>query len=239
MRVAVISDIHSNLAALRTALSYIHTQSVDKVICLGDAVGYGPHPNQCIQLLQKNAHVCIMGNHDHAVLGLTDPRYFNLYARQAVEWTQRVLTEESRFYLKKLPLFHKENGFLFVHSTPVHPEQWEYIFSERQARRYIELMEEQVCFIGHSHIPGVFPAQEPSFYEEETKLDFRKQKYIVNVGSVGQPRDRDPRLCFVLFDTDTGYLKFVRLEYPVEETYQQILENGLPHFLARRILEGY
>ncbi len=239
MKIAVISDIHSNLVALRTALSHIKLQQVDRIICLGDAVGYGPRPNECVELLRRNSYICLMGNHDHAVLGLTDTRYFNSYAREAVEWTRSVLTPENLDYLRNLPFFFSENDFLFVHSTPLHPEDWEYIFSENQARDYIKQMKQRICFVGHSHVPMVFPEHERSYYREESILEFREQKYIVNVGSVGQPRDHDPRLCYVLFDTESGWLKFVRLKYDYEETAREILEKGLPPFLAMRLAEGY
>lgn len=239
MKIAIISDIHSNLAALNTAIEYIREESVDKIVCLGDVVGYGPRPNECIKIIRENCQICLMGNHDHAVLGLTDTYHFNQYARDAVLWTTRSLTRVNRAYLENLPFTHHENELLFVHSTPVHPEEWHYILSEYEAKQYLNSMKQRVCFVGHSHIPAIFSSQSGLRYQEEMTLDFGTHKYIVNVGSVGQPRDGDPRLCFVIFDTDSGLLRIIRLEYPVQITYDEILENKLPPFLAMRLLAGH
>jgi diadenosine tetraphosphatase ApaH/serine/threonine PP2A family protein phosphatase len=180
-----------------------------------------------------------MGNHDHAVLGLTDTYHFNQYARDAVAWTRRTLTIHNKAYLENLPFSHHENEILYVHSTPEQPEEWHYILSEYEAKNYMKEMKHQICFIGHSHIPVIYSYENGTFYQEELQLDLSSDKYIVNVGSVGQPRDGDHRLCFVLFDTDTGIIKYVRLDYPVKETYDEILENNLPPFLAMRLFAGH
>jgi putative phosphoesterase len=239
VKIAVISDIHSNLAALTEALNFIRKEQVDKIVCLGDVVGYGPRPNECVELVRENCQICLMGNHDHAVLGLTDTYHFNQYAREAVNWTRRTLTIYNKAYLENLPFSHHENELLYVHSTPFHPEEWHYILSEYEAKQYLNKITQRICFVGHSHIPVIFSDQKGSFYEEETELDYKNSKYIINVGSIGQPRDGDPRLCFVLLDTESGLLKYVRLEYPVQETYDEILENKLPPFLAMRLLAGH
>lgn len=239
MRLAVISDIHSNLAALKQALAYLEKEKCDKIVCLGDVVGYGPRPNECIDLVRKNCQVCLMGNHDHAVLGLTDTYHFNQYARDAVTWTQRTLTLQNKAYLESLPFSHHENELLFVHSTPSQPEEWHYILSEYEAVRYMKEMKHRVCFVGHSHIPVVFSLENGALYQEKQQLDYKSDQYIVNVGSVGQPRDGDHRLCFAIFDTETGLLEYIRLDYPVKETYDEILENNLPPFLAMRLFAGH
>jgi diadenosine tetraphosphatase ApaH/serine/threonine PP2A family protein phosphatase len=237
--IAVISDIHSNLTALQTALNYIQEIKPDKIVCLGDIVGYGPRPNECVELIHQNCQISLMGNHDHAVLGLTDTYHFNQYAREAINWTRKTLTIQNKAYLENLTFSHHENEILYVHSTPVHPEEWHYILSEYEARQYLEKMKQNICFVGHSHIPILFGTDKKPIYEEEIDLDLEKQKYIVNVGSVGQPRDGDPRLCFVLLDTASGILKFIRLDYPIQETYDEILENQLPPFLAMRLFAGH
>ncbi len=239
MKIAVISDIHSNLTALKEAFGYIKEDNVDKIVCLGDIVGYGPRPNECVDIIRKNCPVSLMGNHDHAVIGLTDTYYFNQYAREAVNWTRRALTIQNKTYLENLPFSHHENEILYVHSTPVHPEEWHYILSDFEANQYLEKINQKICFVGHSHIPVVFASEDGSFYKEKIDLDFKNQKYIVNVGSVGQPRDGDPNLCFVILDTDAETLEYIRLEYNVQETYDEILENKLPPFLAMRLLAGH
>ncbi len=236
---AVISDIHSNLAALQKVLDYLQDRPIDAIICLGDVVGYGPRPNECVELVRKHCRICLMGNHDHAVIGKTDTYYFNQYAREAVSWTQRKLSLYNKGYLEKLPFEYRENDLLFVHSTPIHPEEWHYILSEYEAKYYLKKLEEKICFVGHSHIPGIFSLHNGSFYREEVDLDLEKDKYIINVGSVGQPRDNDPRACFVIYDTSRQFLEYIRLEYPVEQTYEEIIANKLPPFLAVRLLRGY
>lgn len=239
MKIAVISDIHSNFEALNTVISHLKQTGVDKIVCLGDVVGYGPRPNECVELVRQNCQTCLMGNHDHAVLGLTDTYHFNQYARDAVLWTQRTMTTNNKAYLENNPFSHHENEILYVHSTPVHPEEWHYILSEYEAKQYLARIKQKICFVGHSHIPVIFSSEEGSFFKENINLDLKNNKYIVNVGSVGQPRDGDPRACFVVLDTDSGTLDFVRLEYNVQKTYDEILENKLPPFLAMRLLAGH
>lgn len=239
MKIAVISDIHSNLAALKRALEYIQSEKPDKIVCLGDIVGYGPRPNECIELIRENCQISLMGNHDHAVLGLTDTYHFNQYAREAINWTRRTLIVQNKSYLENLPFSHHENEILYVHSTPEYPEEWHYILSGYEAKQYLERIRQKVCFVGHSHIPVVYGGESSNIYQEEILLDFQKHKYVINVGSVGQPRDGDPRLCFIIYDTQSGQLRYIRLEYPIQETYDEILENQLPPFLAMRLFAGH
>jgi len=239
VKIAIISDIHANLAALEEALKTIRELKPDKIVCLGDIVGYGPRPNECVDLVRQNCQVCLMGNHDHAVLGLTDTYHFNQYAREAINWTRRTLTIQNKAYLENLTFSHHENEILYVHSTPVHPEEWHYILSEYEARQYLDRIKQRVCFVGHSHIPVVFSGETGIISGDEIKLDTAAMKYIINVGSIGQPRDGDPRLCFVFYDTKSTLLRFIRKEYPVQVTYNEILENNLPPFLAMRLLAGH
>jgi putative phosphoesterase len=239
VKIAIISDIHANLAALEEALKAIRELQPDKIVCLGDIVGYGPRPNECVDLIRQNCQVCLMGNHDHAVLGLTDTYHFNQYAREAINWTRRTLTIQNKAFLESLPFSHHENEILYVHSTPSHPEEWHYILSEYEAKQYMEKIKQRVCFVGHSHIPVVFSNEQGILTSDEIKLNTTSGKYIINVGSVGQPRDGDPRLCFVFYDTDSSHIRFIRKEYPVQVTYNEILENSLPPFLAMRLLAGH
>lgn len=239
MKIAVISDIHSNLAALKSTIDYLEKEDCDKVVCLGDIVGYGPRPNECVEIIREKCQICLMGNHDHAVLGLTDTYHFNQYAKDAVLWTRRTLTRNNMAYLENLPFTHHENTILYVHSTPEHPEEWHYVLSEHEAKKYLRKMKQKICFIGHSHIPVVYTMNGGPLFEENIKLNFDTEKYLVNVGSVGQPRDGDHRACFVILDTDKSNLKFIRLNYPVKETYDEILENKLPPFLAMRLIAGH
>ena len=239
MKVVILSDIHSNLAALLKAFQYIENLKPDKIVCLGDIVGYGPRPNECVELIQQKCQISLMGNHDHAVLGLTDTYHFNQYAREAINWTRRALTIQNKAYLENLTFSHHENEILYVHSTPLHPEEWHYILSEYEARQYFPQIKQRLCFVGHSHIPLVFSSEDPPLFDEELDLSDKNKHYIINVGSIGQPRDGDPRLCFVIYDTDSGILNYIRLQYPIQETYDEILENKLPAFLAMRLFAGH
>jgi putative phosphoesterase len=234
MRIAIISDIHSNLEALTKALEIIDTKNIDEIVCLGDIVGYGANPNECVEIVKKRAKYVVMGNHDFAVaVDPTELVYFNSYARESDLWTRSVLTEENLEFLRSLPFTISIKNLLFVHSSPAQPREWEYIFTEAQAKVQFKYFTEKICFIGHSHLPGIFP--ETGLYNG--KID-KNNRYIINVGSIGQPRDGDWRLSFGIFDTDTWTYENIRSEYEVDKASLKILQNGLPDFLARRIIIG-
>lgn len=238
MKYAIISDIHGNVEALKNVLTHLESEEISQIICLGDVVGYGPKPNECVELIKERTDVCLMGNHDHAVLGLTDVNHFNQYARDAVLWTRRTMTQYNKTFLENMPFTSTAKEALFVHATPLEPQEWHYIFSADEARRNLDSIKQRVAFIGHSHIPVVFSYKDGIIDKEELTLDLKNDRYIINVGSIGQPRDGDPRSCFVLFDDDIGELSYRRLEYPVETTYQQIVDSQLPSFLAMRLFAG-
>lgn len=243
MKYFIFSDIHGNLEALTTVLQKIPELLPDKVICLGDIVGYGPNPNECIQRIHQTADEIIMGNHDHAVLGLTDITYFNEYAKIAVLWTRQELTEENFSILNKCPFWKSTGDILFVHSTPLHPERWDYIFTPLEGQYYLQHLKEQVCFIGHSH--------QPLFFEQDAKgevtFDRKPQfslilkagnKYIVNIGSVGQPRDGNPKTSFAFYDTEEHRIDVIRLPYDFSKTQEKMSDVNLPSFLIERLAYG-
>ena len=225
MKIAVISDIHSNLVALEAVMDSIRSEGVDQVVCLGDVVGYGARPNECVEVIRSNEIPCILGNHDEAAIGLGDINYFNQWAREAILWTSVNLNEKSREFLMGLKLTYEIEDILFVHASPYEPKAWHYIFSEYEARLSFSSFKQRVCFIGHTHIPAVF--SEP---------DGRRR--IINVGSVGQPRDHDPKACWELYEIDPENSKLVRVEYDVEQSSSQIISGGLPGFLADRLKSG-
>jgi putative phosphoesterase len=235
MQFAIISDIHGNLEALSKALEVIDGIRVDEIICLGDIVGYGPDPDDCVNLIRTRAKVALMGNHDYAVLDTDSTENFNPVAKQAVFWTQANLNAENLEFLKNLPYRHKREDILFVHSTPNNPEEWNYIFHEDDAQEQFPFLDEKVCFVGHTHIPEIF-------YQDTTtpvSADLnRNHKYIINVGSIGQPRDGNHQLSFGVFDTERWQYTPVRADYDVELTARKIRERGLPVFLADRLLRG-
>ncbi|MCK5120004.1 MAG: metallophosphoesterase family protein [Candidatus Latescibacteria bacterium] len=240
MRYGIISDIHGNLEALHAVLDHLSRERIERYVCLGDLVGYGANPNECVALVRELTDWVIAGNHDWVAVGLADNRAFNPHAKNAALWTARCLTEEHRSYLCSLPLKRSDGDFLFVHSTPEAPERWRYILSSHEAGKHFDVLNAQICFIGHSHRPVVF-----ALNDEEHVLvlgtDFRIKpnwKYIVNVGSVGQPRDGDPRAAYAVFDAEETTVEIKRVSYDIEKAQQKIRGAGLPDIEAERLAYG-
>ncbi len=241
MRYAIISDIHSNLEALKTVLLEIEKEQVDKIFCLGDIVGYGPYPNECIELVKKNCEIILAGNHDYACIDRDELMYFNRFAKEAIEWTLSVLTKENIKFISELPFQSVRNNFCMVHSNPYRPESWEYILDLDEAIFNFSKFNEQICFIGHSHRPIVFLESDEQKYStlEDSKVFINSNfRYIINVGSVGQPRDNNPAAAFSLFDTSEQSSELIRVGYDVEKTCTKMKKLGLPQFLADRLLTG-
>lgn len=239
MRYGIISDIHSNLEALEAVLEDAQRQNIDSFICLGDIVGYGANPNECIQRVQQLTEQVVVGNHDHAAVGLTDISYFNVHAKRAVEWTAKVLSPENSYYLSKLPFTIQAGNLFFVHATPADPPAWNYLITPRMALVEFDVFEGLCCFIGHSHQPIIFRQKSGSHPRMvETMVCAQDEKYIVNVGSVGQPRDGDPRCCYAIFDNHDCHLQLRRVTYDVQAAQRKILQAGLPPVLAIRLAHG-
>ncbi len=243
MKYAIISDIHGNIEALNTVILALKKEKPDKVICLGDIVGYGASPSECIQKTKEIADVVIAGNHDFAVCGKTPIKFFNPIAKEAVLWTRENITGAEMDYLKSLELTYSENNILYVHSVPSEPQSWEYIQTLGDAIEEFSFFKEKVCFVGHSHQPAVFFEDEMKrhgIYIKE-RLELKKDyRYIINVGSVGQPRDGDPRSAFGILEIDNGNFIFElkRVSYNVGKAQEKILKSGLPEFLAMRLAMG-
>jgi len=235
----LISDIHSNLEALDSVVETIG-KSVDRWICLGDTVGYGANPNECVEIVRELTGHAIAGNHDRAAVGLTDSDYFNPIAKAAIVWTGRILKKENRRYLKSLELTMKIEDSYFVHSSPSNPSSWQYIFSLDDAVHEFSHFTERICFVGHSHLAfAIKEHQEHYQVVEDREFHLSKSdRYLVNVGSVGQPRDLDPRACSVIWDDENSILRFIRVEYDVERAQKKIVDAGLPQFLADRLKYG-
>jgi len=245
---ALISDIHSNLEALQAVLGDIREQGITEVFCLGDLVGYGPNPAEIIDLVMK-CKVCLLGNHDQGAL--FDPEGFNTGAERAIFWTRNQLENgvgspadrAHRWdFLGELPRNHQDGKCLFVHGSARNPLN-EYVFPEdiynrRKLEKIFALVPQHV-FQGHTHVPGVFSENFNFFSPEELNDEFRltSEKCMVNVGSVGQPRDGDPRACYVVLDDDV--VRFRRVEYPVEKTIEKIYAvPELDNFLGDRLRDG-
>lgn len=240
MRYAVLSDVHSNLEATGAVLEDISLRGISEMIFIGDAVGYGPEPNECIALLNDRCRVFLAGNHDWASVGLTDTRYFTENARHAVEWTSTVLSEKNRDLLKTLPIVHDETetDMFFVHSTPRDPEEWHYILTLRDAELNLEYCTRRFCFIGHSHQPFIIervPSGELITYREKTGIR-EGSRYMINAGSVGQPRDGDPRACYAVIDDRS--VEIVRVPYPIASVQEKMRKKELPPMLIERLSSG-
>lgn len=237
---AVLSDVHANREALEAVLDDIGKRNIGTVFFLGDAVGYGPEPNECIKLLSNACSVLLAGNHDSGVTGSIDINGFNEFARAAVEWTRTVITEEHKKLLMSFPLRKEfgENGITLVHATPCEPEKWHYLVRQEDAVLNFGCFDTPVCFIGHTHRPLVIEesGDGPVRSRRSDILLNEDRAYIINVGSVGQPRDGDARACYVI--KYGNHIEFVRIPYDIQETQRKMARVGLPSPLIERLSYG-
>lgn len=243
MRILVISDIHANLTAFKTVLDHAKGDW-DYVWCLGDVVGYGPDPNECVELLRSMPHLCLAGNHDWATLGRLDIRTFNPDARRAVEWTQETMTPDNLKYLEALPVTFVIGDYTLVHASPREPV-WEYILEPLVAALNFPHFETSYCFVGHTHQPVIYEltnengdtrAREPH-YGAGHNLNGRRQ--IINPGSIGQPRDQNPNSAYGILDTETGTFEHRRIPYDIPDVQARMREAGLPERNITRLEHGW
>jgi diadenosine tetraphosphatase ApaH/serine/threonine PP2A family protein phosphatase len=240
VRYAVLSDIHANFEALQAVLADAAPRT-DAVLCLGDLVGYGADPVACIETVAERAEAIVSGNHEHAVAGLIDLDWFNVHARAAAEWTQERLDADHRSYLGALPLVAEVGDATLVHASPDRPDEWEYLLTAQDGFEVFGAFKTRLCFFGHSHLAGAWSlgSSGPEHRAGAVELELeRGRRYLVNVGSVGQPRDRDPRASYAIWDLDRGVVAIRRVAYDVEAARAKILRGGLPRFLADRLAWG-
>ncbi len=242
MRYAILADIHSNLTAFQAVLRDVEGHGrFEQLWCLGDVVGYGPEPHQCIELLRVFDHLCIAGNHDWAAVGKIDTMDFNHDAATANRWTSAQLTESDKLYLQTLPRILIEDRFTLVHGSPKDP-LWEYLISPIAAQANSAFYSTTFCLAGHSHVPVIFEfiddvVTKRVLIDNET-VCLGPNKLIINPGSVGQPRDGDPRASYALYDTDTNTVCLHRVSYDIETTQRRMESEGLPVFLISRLAYG-
>jgi len=243
VRYAIIADIHANLVAFTAVLDDIeHRGGVEELWCLGDVVGYGPEPSECIQLLRQNNHVCIAGNHDWAATGKIDTSDFNADAAAACQWTVRQLTAEDVDYLNNLTLMIEKDDFTLAHGSPREPI-WEYLLSIEAARENFDYFKSRFCLVGHSHQPLVFTSDKSgacsvSMFPSGDGLLLGEDRLIINPGGVGQPRDGDPRASYAIYDSESRKIRLYRVAYDIGATQAKMVAQGLPTRLVARLTYG-
>lgn len=243
MRYAIIADIHANLVAFTAVLDDIERRGgVEEVWCLGDVVGYGPEPHQCIELLRQYKHVCVAGNHDWAAISKVSTADFNPDAAAACRWTAEQLKAEDVVYLEGLPLVIEKDDFTLVHGSPRNPI-WEYILSVGIARENFFSFRSPFCLVGHSHIPAVFKYDETgdcsfSLFSPDIGLVLGNKRLIINPGGVGQPRDGDPRASYAIYDAETRMVRLYRIPYDIRATQDKMVKHNLPMRLVARLSYG-
>jgi len=241
VRAAVISDVHANLAALEAVLAAVDSDGADELWCLGDLVGYNAQPLECIDLVLARSAVCLAGNHDLVVNGREDLRVFTHDAGRAARWTREILPDEALERLRALSPSGERHGVELHHASP-RDDVWEYVVDDQTAAENLELQTQPITLIGHSHVPLMWvrrPDQPASGgYAPEGVVPLPEERVLLNPGSVGQPRDGDPRAAYMLLDLDAGTAEWRRVEYDVGLTQASILEAGLPRALAVRLATG-
>jgi diadenosine tetraphosphatase ApaH/serine/threonine PP2A family protein phosphatase len=235
----ILGDIHGNLEALNAVLDDAGERGISSFVSVGDLVGYNANPAECIERIVRIGCSCVRGNHDHYCSHLESLDDFHPLAANVVDWTRQALSADQARRLRELPLFLKVQGFTLVHSTLDMPEKWGYVFDTLEADAHFSYQTTNVCFHGHTHVPVV--------YEKDSRtrrVAFRKfhvtvgKKYFINVGSVGQPRDGDPRAAYVAYDMENRELELIRVPYDIKKAQEKIRKANLPERLANRLEKG-
>jgi predicted phosphodiesterase len=242
MKLFLISDIHSNIDALTSFMDFTEDfrGPEDVIACLGDIIGYGPNPSECITFIRENCLYVIAGNHERMLLYPDQREFANEVAQRAIEWTDSVLSREEKEYLANLPgMIDAEGRYIFAHGSPGDPDL--YILRQSQAREAVSILRDMkrfICFFGHTHIPGIFDEEGIYYYQENATLMLQPEGYyLINPGSIGQPRDRDKRASFCVFDEDMT-VTFYRFDYDIIKVFESIKREGLPEELGERLLYG-
>ena len=245
MRIGILGDIHANAEALRAVVEAMRSEGIDQWVQVGDIVGYGPEPSVCIDVVRELGCITCMGNHDAAVLDRLDTSYFNNFARAAIQWTRTRLQPSDLEFLGGLELVVRMPPFTVVHGTMHLPEQFGYVISPVEALDSLEHQDTQLCFVGHSHVPAIYLRRDANpddihvVPHSEAEISIRGfDKVLMNVGSVGQPRDEDPRAAYGFVDTDLQIAAIRRVHYDIPGVQKKILAAGLPEVLANRLALG-
>ncbi len=239
MRVGIVSDIHGNFHALREVEKKLREIGVSEVWCLGDTVGYGAFPNECVEWVRDNCSVVLLGNHELGVLGYYDLNLLNDYAATSLLWSRERLKPENLDYLRSLSIQHLTDCCQLVHDTPENPGSMKYVLTKEDAYYGLLRQVRDLCFFGHTHIPVVYWLWGSEVDKVSlTPLYLKAGRYLINPGSVGQPRDRDPRASFGVLDLEERSFHLYKVEYDYKAAAREILRVGLPEFLAARLILG-
>ena len=236
MLIRIISDIHSNYQALEAVLNDPPGKDAEKTFCLGDIVGYGADPSSCIEMVRQECDIVVSGNHDAGAAGRVSLDRYNWEGATALRWTRSVLSMDDKNWLSLLPYFAEYENFFLCHSYPADPESWTYVLRRNHALESINARQGYISLIGHTHLPGCW--MEDGNYTDASKGDFSKVR-LVNAGSVGQPRDRDPRAAYLLIDTEAGTWEHRRVKYSIDDAAARIKEEALPPVLWKRLYSGF
>jgi diadenosine tetraphosphatase ApaH/serine/threonine PP2A family protein phosphatase len=241
VKVGIFSDVHANLEALQAVVAFLEKAGCSRLICCGDIVGYGPDPSACLETVRRIRARVVCGNHDAAAVGRKGTADFSPTAAEAIAWTRDALRESDAIYLQNLPLADRFDPFFIVHGSPGDPGQFEYVQTLRDAEDALEDCTDSICLVGHTHHPLAVEQSNgsPARLVKTQRFALRDgARYLINVGSVGQPRDGDPRACCAVYDSTAGEVEFHRLPYNVEAVQAKIRDAGLPEFLATRLGSG-
>jgi len=241
MRYGIFSDIHGNLEALEAVFARMDELGVERRVCLGDLVGYCANPNECVELIRQKSNLTILGNHDSVALGRESSENFNFYARRAIEWTKENLTPATIDYLKTLSYLETEGDLCFVHASPRSPADWYYVSGLDDAVDAFGFFKQRICFIGHTHWPSLVTMDNEQSFRICESFAYtlgKNQRLLVNVGSVGQPRDRNPNASFCICDSDTLSVEVMRVPYDIEKAQEKMRKLNFADFLITRLSEG-
>ena len=239
MRYAILGDVHANLEALEAVLEALQKEKVDVMVAVGDIVGYGADPGACLRRVREIAKIIVAGNHDFAAVGKLNIDFFNTFARQSALWTREQLSEADREFLRNLKLVEYLDSFTITHSSLHYPELFEYIQTSYDAHLSFQQQTTPLCFVGHSHVPVTFIQKKTVGFTMNPVADVDEQfKMMVNVGSIGQPRDENPDAAYAVYDTDARKVWVKRVKYDIEKAAKKIVAAGLPPILAERLRYG-
>lgn len=241
MRYGIFSDIHSNLEAFDSVIRAYKSEAIDRYLCIGDVIGYATNPKECIKKVNKLAMITVAGNHDWAAVNLFSLDYFNETAKEALLWTRSNIDHKDRIFLESLKLTYKNKELTLVHGTLDNPQEFNYMTDGYIAEETFRILDTNICFVGHTHHPGAFikDKDESIHYRQDDSYDIKPDnKYIINVGSVGQPRDGNPKAAYCIYDSEKREVRIKRIVYDFESSRKKIIELGLAKFLGDRLLLG-